>query len=144
MYDVLILADLEIGHILATIKMAVNLQKGGFKVCYLTVPDAKKIIEQNNQVAFSCFEEFYPAGKVSEMRRKYKSSNRYLEDPGHLYLSIISGSLDKIIEEINPGIILSSRFVALEALLIHYRHQIPQIIYHTLLFQDNNLFKLRG
>jgi zeaxanthin glucosyltransferase len=133
MCDVLILADLEVGHILSTIKMATNLQKRGLKVCYLTIPDAKPLIESHGLTAYACFEEFYPLGKVAQMRKTENSATHYLRDPGRFYLSFISGRLDEVMDKLNPKVILVGRFLALEALLLHYKYGIPQIIYHTLL-----------
>ncbi len=131
MVDILFLCDFEEGHVIPTFKIAANLRASGLKVAYMGIPDARKFIESNGFEAYPILEEFYPPGYVKQMRELKKihspvNNNKY-------YLSIVNGSLDEVIYKTRPKIILSSMFIALESLLIHYKYKIPQIIYHTAL-----------
>lgn len=129
MVDVVILADFEEGHVIPTFKLANNLLSHGISVTYLGIPDAKLFINNQGFKAEEIFQDMYPKGYIRKMRAHKKAMSSV--DINEYYLAIATGRLDDIMNRLKPKLIISSSFIALEALLLHYRYGIEQIIYHT-------------
>ena len=126
--DILFFAELEEGHVLPTIKLARNLADAGYSVCYLGIADILNRIDKYGFESYRIFEEYYPEGFYQD----YKNNRELNEelDSEHL-LAILTGELDSLFNRLKPKLIFISSFSSLEGLLLHYKYEIPFIIFHT-------------
>ena len=128
--DIVIVTDFEEGHVFPLFRVARNLEKNGYKVCFVGVPDTMEIVRKNGFNHYTILEDLFPKGYVWKMKQKGMKTNSISMK---YYLESFVNELDTLISALNPKLVFSSFFFVLEALIIYYRYQIPQVIFHTLL-----------
>jgi zeaxanthin glucosyltransferase len=120
MAEVVILADLEPGHLFPTFRIARMLIEAGYGVCYAGVPNIAKIIAANGFESIAILQNVYPAGH-SEKKNADISTG---------YSFFLSEDIDALIMGLSPRLFISSWALPMESLLLHYKFKIPQIQYH--------------
>ena len=137
MIDILFFPDYEMGHILPSFRMAHNLEAEGYKVGYLCIADLQKVIEKEGFKTFVIFEDLYPKGalkkssldKIEALEKNVEPSDERQEHRLHL----LTGKLDDLILQLKPRLLITSYFISFEALIMHYKYKLDQIIYHPAL-----------
>lgn len=128
MIDLLFFVDFEMGHVFPTFKVAANADKAGLTVAYLVLPDIKPKVEAQGFACYTVFEDLYPKGFTKALNRARLQQANVEEDLEQHLEAIVQGTLDKVIDECRPKLILCSSFLSLEALLLHYQYRIPIVI----------------
>ncbi len=123
MADIIFLPDPEEGHLFPTFKVARDLEKAGFSVCYVGVRDLMESVVKQGFAYHVILEDVYPQGYARQIVRNMKPAHAYFmgEEAGHL------------IKRLNPRLLIISWVLPLETLLLHYRFKIPLIIYHAIM-----------
>ncbi len=117
MIDIIFLIDFEPGHIYPTFKLADSLSEAGFKVCFAGPADGRKIVEKHGFDYHEVFKDLYPEGSSGDdMVNKH-------------YTSLLSGSLDQLIEKLGPKLIMVSSYMHLESLILFYKYNVKLITY---------------
>ncbi|MBC9929283.1 glycosyltransferase [Chitinophaga qingshengii] len=122
---ILFLPDLDEGHIFPTIGLAQRLEDHGYEVIYLTIEDNKAYLDEYGFESEVVFREIYPYG--------WRFSTSYGGEVNdsiaclHL-LPLLQGELDEIIQRRCPDLLIISFFLPVEALLLHYKYRLPQIM----------------
>ena len=129
MADVIILTDFEEGHIFPTFKMAKNLVENGVSVCYVGVRNIMNYVENQGFEYEIILEDMFPQegkGSSNSMAEAQVLSQQF-------YQGLMDGVLDTLFDKLKPKVLLTSYFIKLEALILAYKYDIPQIVYHLML-----------
>lgn len=117
--------DVEHGHWRPVISLADKLQAidgRTVEVTFMGTLDCQKIVSDDYKDDYkTIFNEIYPLGYTARVKEKSAGQHSKLE---HLN-SIANGYLDSVIADMAPELILCGYFVSLEALLFHYKYNIP-------------------
>ena len=128
MIDVLFFPDLEEGHIFPSFKLAHNLTISGYKVAFMGIVDIMELVSNEGFDSYPIFEEFYPKGYLNQLEKIDTKDENNTKEEKHRG-AMLDGILDDLLKELAPKIIISSCFIALEALIIEYKYGIDQFIY---------------
>lgn len=128
MVDLLFFVDFEMGHVFPTFKVAANAEKAGLSVAYLALADIKPKVEAQGFACYTIFKDLYPAGFTKALNQARLQQADVEEDLEQHLEAIAQGSLDELIDDLCPKLILCSSFLSLEALLLHYQYDIPIVI----------------
>ena len=137
MVDILFFPDYEPNHVHSTFKIAHNLKNKGYRIAFLCVVDVKEMIQAEGFRAIPVFEDLYPEGTLRKVNyakteTSLKENEDILEIQEHR-LQMLNGRLDKLMRLLCPRLIVTCCFLPFESLIMHYKYNIEQIIYHPLL-----------
>lgn len=121
--------DLQTGHLLSTFGLARSLVDRGHEVHYIGIIENRAPVLEFGFSYHVVFENEYPANFMKNLKENYcpDSDNDKLLDHIPVMLGD-STELDIIIDDIKPDILISTAFIPLGTLILHYRYKLPQII----------------
>lgn len=124
--DILFFSDHMKGHIIPTFKIATNLEKAGFKICYI---GNKQVMHEVAKMGFDVvmWEDFIPA---------HKKEHTSVE-------LLLSGILDKVIDSLSPQLIIATAHTPMEVLTFYYRYKIETVLVWSHFPISSNFEKLR-
>ncbi|MEO5681250.1 MAG: glycosyltransferase [Chitinophagaceae bacterium] len=130
MATIAFMMDIQEGHILPSLGLAVSLKRRGYKVVYISVPDNEQIVIQNGFEFYRLFEDLYPFG-FNDVVKNMDQVVELNADKQHLsHISkIIEGALDPFFAHYKPDLFIISAVLKLEILLIHYKYKIDPVIF---------------
>ena len=116
--SILIIADLEEGHLFPMFGLAHSLAGRGHRVSIASVVDNREHIEGQGLVFLPVLEEQYPAGS--------RTSGRVVHAPNQgssfeMLEMVLGEEIDELFRHTRPDIVVMTTFLSLEALLIYYR-----------------------
>ena len=107
--------DAEAGHILPTFKIADNFKEVGHTIFYITIEEKHSLIVKNGYENLVIFpNENIKTPLIDDKKRSSEYS-----------LSILDGSLDYLIEEKKPTLIVASLFLPWKAFFLSLKYKIP-------------------
>ncbi|HLV31388.1 MAG TPA: glycosyltransferase [Chitinispirillaceae bacterium] len=147
---ILVLPDInyEPGHwrpVMAMMKKLLNLNEEGselYQIKFLCTPECEPIIKNYNPDWDTeiIFPELYDVGYTSLIFEKPEEGHSKINHCLRIAEGSINktdGSLDNLVNEYNPDLLIAGFFVSAEALLIYHRYNIPFIIVTTFLRHPN-------
>ena len=126
--DVLILPDFEEGHFLPTLKLAQELKAAGYRVAYLGIADIIKKVLAVGFEGYVLFEDIYPEGFIADF--KARRMQNFAVKEIH-YQRLLQGEMDSLISRVSPRLLVVNSTLPVDALILHYRYEVPQIIFHS-------------
>jgi len=130
MIDILFFTDFEEGHFLPTLKTAQNLKEAGYKIAFVGIKDVMKKVSEYGFDTYPIFEDLYPQGFVK--RVKNQRAQQIVTKEQH-YERLLHGELDGLINRLQPRLFMVSFFIPIDNLILHYRYNIPQLVFQTYL-----------
>ncbi|MFM7856499.1 MAG: hypothetical protein ACKO96_32405, partial [Flammeovirgaceae bacterium] len=93
--------------------------------------DNRKYVESEGFECETIFERDYPAGSRALHQKLLESGSekRYLP---HLN-ALMNGELDDTFRRLNPDLLMTIYLLPLEAMMLHYRYRVPQVVLTTAL-----------
>ena len=130
---VAIFCHMEEGHLLPSLGLANTLREDGHEVLYLIIKDRESLVRDAGFSSEIIFPDIYPAGITNQVRQRGK------DEPlkSHL-IPLLEGALDHIFAKIKPDLLLIDYAFSFEALIIHYRHSIKQVLFCTYLREESH------
>lgn len=129
MSSIVFLIDFELGHLLPSLGLADRLRSAGHEIHYLGLPIMQPHVEAAGFDFTPIFGEFYPEASVdrrlrgdAELPESVRQFERHLPP-------MLAGELDATWRRLRPDLVVSSLFLSLETLIIHYRHATPSAIF---------------
>ena len=120
------LLDLDLGHFYPTLGLAQRLKNEGHEIFYLGIHDLQSEVEKNGFTLYPIFQESYPPGFVSHyaqlLKEKPELFRKNMVPRPHLG-TIVRGTLDGALNEINPDLLIVVFSLSIEIALI--RHKYP-------------------
>ncbi|MEM9824684.1 MAG: glycosyltransferase [Bacteroidota bacterium] len=132
MVDILFFPDLEEGHVFPSFKLAHNLSNHGYKVAFMGIADIMEVVSREGFEAHTIFAEYYPKGYLDQLKKVDTQAKENRKQENHRS-AMLDGTLDGLLQRLAPKVIISSCFIALEALIIDYKYAIDQFIYSPIL-----------
>ena len=137
MIDILFFPDYEPDRVRSTFRIARNLKNRGYRIAYLCVADVKEMIQEEGFEAVSIFEDLYPEGTLRKVdHARAETSSKESEDLLGVQehrLQMLNGRLDKLMKLLSPRLMVTCCFLPFESLIMHYKYNVEQIIYHPML-----------
>lgn len=133
--------DFETGHVFPSFGLARSLISRGHNVYYLGIADIEGQVRDQGFDFYPIFCEIYPPGYVSEHLKKHAGrtqndirQQRHLRQQmqKHIPQLLVPNDLDDAFRELQPDLLVTSYFIILEALIIHYKHDIPQVLFNPI------------
>ncbi|HSF43259.1 MAG TPA: glycosyltransferase [Thermoanaerobaculia bacterium] len=139
------LLDQEEGHLLPSFKLARDLTERGHSVRYLGLADSEGLVRQHGLEFSPILEHAFPKGtirKAKELSWEHSGSNPglspsfkkklQLEQEMETYRPILGplvrGELDGPLREVRPDLLILNSFRPLNALILHFRYQLPVVL----------------
>lgn len=120
----------EQGHWLPAVNLAHSLLDAGYAIDFMGIRDCASIVEPYDAPFTAVLEELYPAGHTNNDRLE-PIGQRW--KPHHL-LPLARGELDGLFTgQGKPDLLIAGYFVGLEALILHYKYDVPLIVLTTYL-----------
>lgn len=135
MYDVVFFSDFEEGHLFPTFKVAHSLTESGLKICYVSIIDHQKYVEDQGFEFYSLFQDIYPRG-FSKNNKLVDKRDLSLE--GEHIRRIMNGGLDDYFERFQPRLLLISSFLLLEILILKKLYDCKIAVYTPHLSKSYN------
>ncbi|MCB1054630.1 MAG: hypothetical protein KDD11_03860 [Acidobacteria bacterium] len=131
---ILFLSDFEQGHLFPTFGLASSLEARGHEVTYAGIADIEPFVTRQGFAFRRIFEETYPEGATSRLRREAQAEAVTGEEsPARVFSDhlepLIEGSVDGLMAEVEPDLVVSSLFLALETLIFLYRYPVPMAVF---------------
>jgi len=118
------LMDNREGHIIPSLKLALDLKERGHSVHYLTTLDNEALIRDLGFDFFPIFREIYPKG-FNQVSKTSKDPEALIRVKRTAHLSaIMRGVLDDYIQGNKSAQLIASAYLNLEMVLLHYRYKI--------------------
>ncbi len=135
MKTIVFLLDFYVGTALPTFHLASSLQKRGYKVVYLGIPDIEPYVVNQGFTFYSILEEIFPKGMRNKIGREevQNSTSSYEIISKHFKYILADNSIDLILSELDPVLLVTNYFVSLESLAFWYKHKIPTSIFCSFL-----------
>jgi MGT family glycosyltransferase len=139
------LLDQEESHLLPSFKLARNLMERGHSVHYLGLADSESFIRQHRFEFSPILEHLLPKGIVRDTQELSweQAGSEPSPDPGvreELVLQqeaeryrpilgpLVRGELDDLLRAIRPDLLILNSFLPLNALVLHFRYQLPVVL----------------
>ncbi|MCP5048798.1 MAG: glycosyltransferase family 1 protein [bacterium] len=122
--------DLEEGHLFPTFGLARSLADRGHDVHYIGIIQNREAVLKFGFSYHVIFNEEFPEDFMEEFKARFdEEAGENQEGIDHISLMIADSiPLDNIIAEIQPDILITTAFIQLETLILHYRFYIPQVV----------------
>lgn len=130
MIDILFFTDFEEGHFLPTLKTAQNLKEAGYKIAFVGIKDVMTKVSEYGFDTYPIFQDLYPQGFVKQV--KNQRAQQIVTKEQH-YGRLLHGELDVLINQLQPKLFMISFFIPIDNLILHYRYNIPQLVFQTYL-----------
>ena len=128
MKTIVFLLDFYVGTALPTFHLASTLKERGYRVVYLGIPDIEPYVTKYGFTFHPIMEEVFPKGTRSKLTGG---------DPGiiakHFKFILEPNSIDRMLDQLNPELVVANYFLSLEALVLWYKHKIPTAIFCSFL-----------
>jgi len=130
---VAIFCHMEEGHLLPSFGLANTLREDGHEVVYLIIKDRESLVRNAGFSFEIIFPDIYPVGITNQVRQRGK------DEPlkSHL-IPLLEGAFDHIFAKIKPDLLLIDYAFSFEALIMHYRHLIKQVLFCTYLREESH------
>ena len=119
------LLDLDLGHFYPTLGLAQRLKNEGHEIFYLGINDLQSEVEKNGFTLYPIFQESYPPGFVSHyaqlLKEKPELFRKNMVPRPHLG-TIVRGTLDGALNEINPDLLIVVFSLSIEIALIQHKY----------------------
>jgi len=128
MARLIFIPDIQEGHLLPTFGLARALANRGHDVHYLGIPHNMALVRKYGFDYHVIFSHIFTDGYMEEFKKTYQLSS--LKKMCHQYVNHLieeSWTLDKLFEKIQPDILVTSSFITLGGLILHYWYKIPQL-----------------
>ena len=123
------LMDIQEGHILPSFGLGSVLRKRGHRVIYISVFDNEELVKEQGFEFYPVFGTLYPKG----FNERYKRMGQNNENANKEHLShigqLMNGALDAFFDQFNPDLFITSVFLKLETLILHYKYKISPVIF---------------
>lgn len=136
MARILFLSDFEQGHLFPTFGLASSLESRGHEVTYAGIADIEPYVARQGFGFRRIFEETYPEGSSTRLRHEAQqraASGGADDAPARVFTDhlepLIEGSVDALMEELRPDLVVSSLFLSLETLIFLYRYGAPMAVF---------------
>lgn len=129
--------DHEEGHLLSTFKLARQLQERGHAVTYLGLEDSAPLVTRQGFDFVPILSQTFPRGSVSRWRSEVghaAAGSRESEPEAHAFYDQYLGSLargeglDGPVRSVQPDLFLLNSIMAVNALVLHYRFDLPVVL----------------
>jgi MGT family glycosyltransferase len=121
--------DYEEGHLLPTFKLARQLRERGHSVTYLGLADSGTLVRQQGFELVPILSQVFPEGSVLRLRREgfgEEPADLDVETYGqYLGASAQGKGLDGPVAQVRPDLFILNSFLALNALVLHFRFALP-------------------
>lgn len=131
MANILIWPDIsfEPGHFRPVVAMAQKLRNDGHNIRFLCTPECESILSEYDFEYDLVFGDYYPVGYSTLAAQKPEEARSRIDHCQR----IAEGYLDGVIEAFDPDLLIAGYFIAMEALLVDYRLDLPFVITTTFL-----------
>jgi len=128
------LMDVEEGHLIPSLALALSLRAKGHEIVYISVADNEKTVREYGFGFYPIFEEHYPEGFQRRNKELIKQQGyRDAITEKHHFDSILTDSFTHIRDRIKPDLFIVSCFLCIEALILYYRFAIKPVLLTTFL-----------
>jgi zeaxanthin glucosyltransferase len=133
MAHIAILVDFFPGHFFPTLGLARALSGRGHRVQYLGVPDVGSVVREQGFEFTEIMADLLPLGSADALRREvgFDPENEKLAVAAQqrYFAPLVKGDvLDAVVRRFHPDVILTLSFLGIEALVIHYRYNLPIVL----------------
>jgi zeaxanthin glucosyltransferase len=124
---IMVFADLEEGHLLASFGLTRALAQRGNEIVYLGVPDVRQIVARQGFAFEEIMGDLFPLGFDRALMERSGTSAQAV-----YFGSLVRGqALDDVMQRIRPSVVLINSLLALEALAMRYRYRVPVALLTT-------------
>jgi zeaxanthin glucosyltransferase len=126
--------DIEEGHLIPSLSLALSLKAKGYEVVYMGVPDNEDIVRKYRFSFYPIWEDIYPAGfqrRNKELIKQQGYKNAVTQK--HHFGAMLIDDFTVLRMQIKPDLCIVSCFLSIEALILYYRFGVKSILLTTFL-----------